>query len=268
MSAISNSYSVFKESLSIIGKDKILLIYPVLAGITSFIAAISFILPLALGLVGSFYLLSVMIFYLVIYFISIFFSSALMIAAELTLKGGKPTVSDGLKGAWSKADNILLWSLFSATVGVALKAIERMTRGRYNILESMFGIAWSLAIFFAVPVMIFEDKTPIDALKRSSQLFKKTWGESLTGRFGVNFYIFLLVLAGLAVTIFMSMVIPSAVVCFIFLFLAYFMFLFILGSALTSVYVTALYHYATTGEVKGGFSEATIKRTDPGAQIT
>jgi hypothetical protein len=92
-------------------------------------------------------------------------------------------------------------------------------------------------------------------------LFKDTWGESLTGRFGVGFFVFLLFLAGLALAIFMSMVFPSAAGYFIFLYITYIIFLFILGSALTSVYVTALYHYAVTGEVRGGFSEGTIKLT-------
>lgn len=258
MSAIFNSYSVFKESLSIIGKDKTLLLFPVLAGIASMIAAVSFILPLVFEAGASIYVLIILSFYLVIYFISIFFSSAMMISADLIIKGGNPKVYDGLKGAWSKVHYIFLWSLFSATVGVILKAFEQMTRGRYSILESMFGIAWSLAAFFAVPVIIFEDKTPFDALKRSAQLFKETWPETLTGRFGVNFFVFLLILAGLAVAVFMSMTFPSGVLYFIFIYLAYFMFLFILGSALTSVYVAALYHYAVTGEVKGGFSANVI----------
>src|SRR2546427_2506436 len=47
----------------------------------------------------------------------------------------------------------------------------------------IIGIAWTLACYFVVPVLAFEDLTPIDALKRSSKLFRDTWGEKVIGGF-------------------------------------------------------------------------------------
>jgi len=43
------------------------------------------------------------------------------------------------------------------------------------------------------------------------------------------------------------------------IFIIYIVFLIILYNVLNSIYVAALYHFATTGEVRGGFSEETIQ---------
>lgn len=42
---------------------------------------------------------------------------------------------------------------------------------------------WSVATFFVVPVIAYENLGPIDAFKRSSQLMKQKWGESLGATF-------------------------------------------------------------------------------------
>lgn len=91
--AIINSYAVFKESFLILRKDKKMLLFPVLAGMACLIAILSFILPvfLAIDLLGLFSLLLIFIFYLAMYFISIFFASTMVIYASLRLRDSKPT---------------------------------------------------------------------------------------------------------------------------------------------------------------------------------
>jgi len=38
--------------------------------------------------------------------------------------------------------------------------------------------------FFVVPIIVAENMTPISAIKKSSSLFKKTWGDQVTANFG------------------------------------------------------------------------------------
>src|SRR5204863_8631612 len=70
-------------------------------------------------------------------------------------------------------------------VGVILRNIAR--RGFIGrIVASVFGLAWNVATFLAVPVLVVEGVGPIEAVTRSSQLLKKTWGEQLAGNIGIG----------------------------------------------------------------------------------
>jgi len=50
----------------------------------------------------------------------------------------------------------------------------------------MFGVGWGLITAFVIPLMVYQDIGPIDAIKRSGAIFKKTWGENLIRVFGVG----------------------------------------------------------------------------------
>lgn len=260
--AITNSFAVFKESLLILNKDKKILLFPISAGVASLAAIISFILPtfLAIDFIGLFSLLLVFACYLIVYFLCIFFSSAMVIYVSLRIQGGDPSVFDGIKEAGKNVLNILRWALFSATIGIILELIDTITRERFDILNSILGIVWSLAAFFIIPVMIFEKKTPLNALKASAVLFKKRWGEAITGMVGIGLPIIIMGLIGFLVLIGATQILPEAIVLsMIFIFISYVILLVFLYSTLNSIYVAALYHFATTGEVRGGFSEETIR---------
>src|SRR5215212_10751368 len=55
-----------------------------------------------------------------------------------------------------------------------------------RIVISLIGFAWNIATYLVVPVLAAEDIGPIDAVKRSTQLLKRTWGEQLVGNAGVG----------------------------------------------------------------------------------
>ena len=40
--------------------------------------------------------------------------------------------------------------------------------------------------FLTVPIIVFEDVGPINALKRSGHLLKQTWGENLMAQIGLG----------------------------------------------------------------------------------
>ena len=51
------------------------------------------------------------------------------------------------------------------------------------------GMAWGAATFFVVPVLVVEKVGPVDALKRSFAILKRTWGEMLTANFSIGLFV-------------------------------------------------------------------------------
>jgi hypothetical protein len=119
--------------------------------------------------------------------VSIYFQSALVIGANERADGGDPTLRSCLNAAWAVRGRILKWALLATTVGALIRAIERRFGTVGNIIGFLAGLAWAIATFLVVPVVVAEDVGPIEAAKRSGQLIKQTWGTSLrtTLRFGV-----------------------------------------------------------------------------------
>ncbi|MDD5440206.1 MAG: DUF6159 family protein [Candidatus Omnitrophica bacterium] len=211
--------------------------------------------------------LSIFVWYICMYFLCIFFSSALIIYASSRSKGNKPAVITAIMIAGKNIRNIVAWSLFSATIGVILELIDKIVGERFGFLTAFLGMAWSLATFFVIPTMVFENKTPINALRESAALFKKRWGETVTGVVGIGGIMVLLGLAGLLLFVGTIQVLPETLLLSVVLFAVFIAFLIIVYNVLNSIYVAALYHFAITGEVKGGFSATTIRNAGLSVRI-
>ncbi len=271
MQRLTNSWNLVKASWSVLRADKELIIFPIIAFVGSIIVTITFIVPMALtrmfdglsdgrGTQVGLYLFS-FLFYLVQYTVVIFSNSALVGAATIRLKGGDPTVRDGLRIASEHFGAILGYALISATVGMILRAIaQRGMLGR--IVSSLFGFAWNIITYLAVPVLVIENVGPIDAVKRSGALLKKTWGEQIVGNFGMGavFGLIFLVLIVLFVPTMIALastqsvsVIIAGIVGFVLLLIG----IGLIASALGGIYTAAVYQYATTGEA-GEFFDANL----------
>ena len=124
---ISNSWELVKESLRVLQADKELLIFPVISSIGVVIVSLTFLLPMLIagafdaifargGEVMGFIVFFA--FYIVQYTVIFFANTALVGAAMIRLRGGDPTVSDGLQIASKHFGAILGYALVSATVGM------------------------------------------------------------------------------------------------------------------------------------------------------
>jgi uncharacterized membrane protein len=116
-------------------------------------------------------------------------------------------VGSSLRGASAHIRGILGWALVVTTVNLILKAIRDNNKGLGQFIAGFAGIAWSVATFFALPVVIFEGIGPIDAVKRSGAMIKGTWGQVVRTniRFGVWvllawFAVFALIVGGIFAT--------------------------------------------------------------------
>ena len=268
----SHSWSLVKSSAAVLRSDKELLVFPLLSAICCIIVAASFFVPAILG--GLFAglreenanpLLYVFLFafYVVQYFVIIFFNSALIGAAMIRLRGGDPTVADGFRIAMSKLPAILGYALISATVGVILRALQERAGFIGRFVIGLIGLAWTIASFLVVPVLVSQDIGPIDAVKRSAELLKKTWGQNLIGTGGIGLVfglgIFALaILGGVLIALAVSTGIVSIIVTTIVAFVLALLLLVLIQAALQGVYAAALYRYATEGEAGESFDNAMV----------
>jgi hypothetical protein len=187
------------------------------------------------------------IWYFVSWFIVLFFNVGVVACARIRLEGGDPTVGDGFRAARENLSRIVMWALVSATVGLILRMIAERSKLVGALIAKFLGAAWAIATYFVVPVMIFEKRGPKDSMSASTQLIRKTWGESLVAAAGVGIIVMLFGIAGLALPIIGIFISPTAAVIGLAAMILYWIVLSILSSALTGIYRTGLYLYATKG---------------------
>lgn len=271
----ARSWSLIKASASVLRQDKELLLFPLLSSIATLLVMAAFILP-ALGLgaldglqrmdeegVPPLVYLLAFLFYLSQYFVIFFFNTALVGAAMIRLKGGDPTVSDGLRIASGKIGVIFGYALIAATVGMILRAIQERAGWLGRWIAGLLGAAWTVASFLVVPVLVSRDIGPMEAVKESALLLKRTWGENVIGQGGIGLVFglinFLVVVAGVALIVAAAMS-QSAVL--IGLSIAVLVVALLLGAliqaALSGIYSAALYRYASGEGESAGFEGALL----------
>jgi hypothetical protein len=257
---LTRSWELVRETMSVLNKDRELLLFPVLSGIAVIVIIASFILPLLFsGLVSLtvtplLLVVLVFLFYFVSYFIVIFFNTGLIACAYIRLQGGNPTISDGFRSATGHLGQILAWALISATVGLVLSSIRNRGGLAGSLVSGLLGAAWSLVTFFVIPVMIFEEKGTIEAIGESWQLFKKTWGENIVGSVGLGI-VLIPVFLMLIVTLFAAFTGSALLIPLIVVFVLLIGICGVLYATLRGIFVAALYVYAKTGQVPGAFRE-------------
>jgi hypothetical protein len=201
------------------------------------------------------------LFYFVNYFVIVFFNSALVACAIGRFRGNEPTIGDGLRVAAARLPQIAAWALVSATIGLILKIIESRSEKVGEFVAGLLGAAWSVLTYLVVPVLVMERANPIDAVKRSTSLVKKTWGEALSAHVGSGLVfmvvglvallplcllVFLAVLAFANGQIVLGALAAAAIVVLVTL-------ISLVSSALSTILLASLYLYASEGTVPGAF---------------
>jgi hypothetical protein len=267
---ISRSWTLVKASAAVLRSDKELLLFPVISAFATLLVLATFMVPV-LGLklfeggtIGPLGAVVGFLFYLCQYFVIFFFNTALVGAAMIRLEGGDPTVADGLRIARSKIGVILGYAAIAATVGLILKAIEERAGAIGRIVIGLVGMAWTLATFLVVPVLVARDVGPLDAVKESVELLKRTWGENVAGNVGIGLAFGLL--TALVVVAVVALVIGAAVIGGAKLAVAVgvlgalaIAFVAVLQAALSGIYSAALYRYAVDGQAPAGFGTGQLE---------
>ena len=247
-------------------RDKTLLVFPLLSGVCCLLVLLSFAVPMfvsgawhppaqgARPAETTVYYGFLFLFYLANYFVITFFNTAIISCAMLRMTGGNPTVEDGFREAVARLPQVAGWALLSATVGLILRIIEDRSEKFGRIVAGLFGMAWTVVSFMVVPILVAERKGPFAALKGSTELLRKTWGEQLVGNFsfGLMFGLlglpaFVLVMVGLFIGN------TAALVLCVALAVSYLVTLSLIQSALQSIFQAAVYLYARNQTAPAGF---------------
>jgi hypothetical protein len=268
---IANSFALVKASANVLKMDKELMVFPLMSGIATVLVFASFIAPIFMigpeifagGEEASYLAYSLgFLFYVVQYSVIFFFNAALVGAALIRLDGGDPTVSDGLAIASKRMGSILGYAVIAATVGMLLRFIQERVGIVGKIVTGLIGMAWTLTTYLTVPILVTKDVGPIDAVKESAAIFKRTWGEQVVGNFGMGVAVFLMGLSwtlvscvlvfftiGMVGNVWLTMLAVAVMI------LGYVL-LSLFASALNGIYTAALYRFAMTGDT--GHFDATI----------
>src|SRR6266487_3236864 len=248
---LENGWKLTMSSFKILKANKQLIIFPVLSGISLVLIIGSFVvasmanngweLQTIRELKGSVeYYAVIFLFYLVNYFVVVFFNMALIHCTRLYFKGEEVSVRAGLKFSMSRIGAIFSWAVFAATVGLILRAIQENSGIIGKIITGIIGIVWSVATFFVVPVIAYENLGPVGAFKRSAQLMKQKWGESIVAGFSfglIQFLAFLVV--GIPLFLLGSLVNPFLGIA---LAVAGSFIIMSIISAAQTIFISAVYH--------------------------
>jgi hypothetical protein len=271
-----------RQSWSVLRHDKELMVFPILSFLACLVVLASFIVPAFVFIPGvaDFFAegrnggergelqplvyAGLLLFYFVNYFVVVFFNTALVSCALFRFNGGNPTVADGLRAAASRLPQIAAWALLAATVGMILRAIEEKVDFVGKLVVSLIGLAWTVVTFLVVPVLAVEKLGPIAAVRRSTDLLRRSWGENLAGQFSLSAVGFLLGLPGILVVVlagFLAAKTGSLVLALSIggLGALYLIALSIATSTIQQVFLAGLYLYAAQGKVPAGFSEDVMK---------
>ena len=220
---ISNTIDLMKSCVNVLKKDKELIFFPIMAAIFVIILlAITSSMGL-LELVNQenateenppIFLLAILIFGA--NFIIVFFNSALISAALERLRGGDPNISSGLSHAFKHVHHIFLWSIIVTIMALIFAAIRASGRNRgmmgqiiTEIFASLLQAGWAMMTFFVVPIIVSENISPLTAIKRSSGLFKQTWGNQVAANFGFGIFQILALLISGAIGWFFGIINPT-----------------------------------------------------------
>ncbi|MHC4400469.1 MAG: DUF6159 family protein [Planctomycetota bacterium] len=276
---LGRGWSLVGQSFRVLKLDKELLLFPLISGVSCLLVLGSFALPLANTSYWELmteqrqipndpvaYLL-LFAFYFVNYLVIIYFNSALVACAIIRFKGGDPTLKDGLRAATSCLPQIVAWSLVSATVGLILRIIESSSEKAGRIAAALLGMGWSAATYFAVPILVVERVGPVEAVKRSLGLLKKTWGEALSANLGLGLIFFVVFLVALIPLILAGSLVGAGVasgsMALIVLGVAGIVLIVVgmslVSSALHAILLAAVYIYAKEGVVPDQFDQGLLR---------
>lgn len=277
MGKLSNTWAIMGASWEVLKKDKEILVFPIISFICCSIVTTSFAIPLVTSGAwhppgkgaGSGELITyygiLFLFYFCNYLVITFSNTAVVACATIRMRGGDPTLSDGLGAAVSRLPLIAGWALIAATVGLVLRMIEEHSDRISRLIVGLLGVTWTAMSFLVVPIMVIEKQGPITALTRSTALLKKTWGEQLIGYFSYGLVFFVLGIPGFLLFV-AGMMLGNGTVLIVCIGLAilYFIALSLVHSALQAIFQSAVFLYARHGRVPQGFEQELLQNAMTG----
>ena len=268
MGRIQRSWYLGKLSWRVLRSDRTLAAFPVLTAVGALVVLAAFGGLIALtgiqdtdngSSLAPIGWVLVVVMYLVAGIVITFFQAALSAGANERLDGRDSTVGSAMGKAGKQFPAVAAWAILQTTVSLVLSAIQERAGFVGDILAGLFGAAWRVVTFLAIPVVVLEGTGPFASLKRSGSLLSHTWGENISAQMGFGLLGFVgslpgLILVGLAIaTGSLAAGIPIGAIGVLWV-----LAVSVVVSAMTGIYKTALYRYAVDGTAPAGFAESDL----------
>ena len=269
MGRIQRSWYLGKLSWRVLRSDRTLAVFPVLTAAGALLVLLMFGGLIAVAgiedsgssgeALAPMGWVLIVVMYLVVGIVVTFFQAGLVFGANDRLDGKGATLGGSLSAATRQFPAIAGWALLSTTVSVILQAIEERAGFIGQIVAGLFGAAWRIVTFLAIPVVALEGRGPFASLKRSGTLLKSTWGENLGAQVGFGLLGIVASIPGILFIVAAvasgtwAAAVPLGVIGAILLIVAA-----VVISAMTGIYKTALYRYAVDGKAPIGFAESDL----------
>jgi hypothetical protein len=268
---IGRGWKMTKLGMAVVRADPELLVYTLLSAVFSIVASIAVIF----GTIGIEILFGsgsptaeedaaanlaiVFVGYLVISVITVFWNAAIIASAyERLTAGTNPSFSFGISQATKCLPQILVWGVISGTVGLLLKILESVSRGQDSPLPLrivaglaalILGVAWWMATFFVVPILVLEKAGVVDSMKQSPNMFKETWGEEVGSHIGTGLLQMIVILFLIVIFLPLWFLGEATAVLAVVLLLVGIGISVLFFTTVESVNRASLFYYAKTGQI-------------------
>jgi hypothetical protein len=248
MTIFDTTHGIGKASLRVLRARPRLVLFPLLAIAVN----LTLLLMLLPGLREPEDGVALALVYFLGHGVAIFFTAGLTCEALRALRGQPTSLAGGLGSAALRIGALVAYAAIESTVGLALRALGRFgPTSLGNWLKMLLGDAWSLLSYLSLPVLIAERRGCYDSLLRSSELMRRTWGETATSELGFRLLCIHLLVVLIVICLILAGFINEPFV------LAIALALLLSGvmvvATLHTIYRAALYIFAAEGVVPDAF---------------
>lgn len=269
---ISQGLQLIRHSLRVLKQHKSLIIFPL-------ISTISWLLLVSLLVSPIWYLvekhwqqvhafstdeIGIIVFALVILFIGnlivLFCNAAFISGAEAYCRQQPVKLSQCFKAAFVCGWEIIQWTIFNVTIGFFLRTFQTRATQMSFLGKSLAGIAWSVIMYIALPVLVIEKLPPFKIIQRSSELLQQTWGPNLVTNLGIGMILFCARLLALAPAI-IGLIWGAQIGKMTGIALAVILLLLfhIFNVAIHNILRSVVYHYATSKQIVFPFEKTQLE---------
>ncbi len=192
----TESFQLIQTSWKVLRANRKFFIFPVRSVLVSILITLIFLFPIVYfdlkswlfsGRMDSIIVnVSALIVYsFIITTVSLYFSTALVCATLVYLRGGTPSLHTAFRIANDRLSYLFQYIIILSTVGIFFSWLE--DHGELGKAASTtLNITWNLATFFVLPILVVENINPSDAIRLSANLLKETWVSQLIGDTSIN----------------------------------------------------------------------------------
>ena len=209
------------------------------------------------------------VFYLLVSVITVFWNAAIIASAYERLSSGtNPSFSYGIGQAMKCLPQILVWGIISGTVGLFIQILESLSHDEQSpvplrivagLASFIIGIAWWIVTFFVIPMIVLERAGVLDSMGKSSELFKRTWGEDVASHVSTGILMILCIILLICISVPLMMFGQLGVALGIVILAVGLLFAVLFFSTVEAVNRASLFYYAKTGEIPPMAAKAGIR---------